>query len=334
MELFSEIYSSYFRAVENMLRLAEVSPLTAGEIQKVLSEGTFSESAFHILPKLQSRQWPLLKKTGDGYSTEYSLPEKNPLTSLQMAWLRSILDDPRISLFLDDEERDSLLSVLGGVEPLFKQEDFYLFDSASDGDDYANKDYRDVFRAFLMAVRQKTALSVSYEGGKGSRVNGVFWPYKLEYSKKDDKFRAHCLRGAGFKKTHCILNMGRVTCAMEPDCAMEFQPTAAADGSNGKSREVVIEITHERNALERCMVHFAHFEKRTEYDEQTGRYICTICYNAMDETEVVIRVLSFGPTIRVLGPDVLLEEIRNRVRLQAKLNENTRRTQTKILQKY
>lgn len=325
MELFSEIYSSYFRAVENMLRLAEVSPMTAGEIQKVLSEGTFSESAFHILPKLQNRQWPLLKKTGDGYSTEYSLSEKNPLTSLQRAWLRSILDDPRMSLFLDEEERDGLLSVLGDVEPLFKQEDFYLFDSASDGDGYGNKDYRDVFRAFLMAVRHKTALSVSYEGGKGSRVNGVFWPHKLEYSKKDDKFRAHCFRGAGFKKAHCILNLGRVTCAEEADCSMEFQPPNAAEGSDGKSREVVIEINQERNALERCMVHFAHFEKRTECVEQTGRYICTIRYNAMDETEVVIRVLSFGPTIRVLGPDVFVEEIRNRVRMQAGLNEETRK---------
>jgi len=84
-------------------------------------------------------------------------------------------------------------------------------------------------------------------------------------------------------------------------------------------RQVVIEITRERNALERCMVHFAHFEKRTEYDEKADKYICSIRYNVKDETEVVIRVLSFGPTIKVVEPDTFIKEIRDRVKKQAEL---------------
>ena len=83
--------------------------------------------------------------------------------------------------------------------------------------------------------------------------------------------------------------------------------------------EVTLEITRERNALERCMVQFAHFEKRTEYDENTDRYTCVMKYNVMDETELIIRILSFGPTVKVLGSQAFLDEIRHRVKRQTEL---------------
>ena len=60
-------------------------------------------------------------------------------------------------------------------------------------------------------------------------------------------------------------------------------------------------------------------EKKTEYDEVANKYTCTIRDNVMDETEVIIRVLSFGPTIKVLGPNEFVVEIRNRVKKQSEL---------------
>lgn len=324
MELFSEIYSSYFRAVENVLRLAETTPLTSGEIQKVLSEGAFSESAFYMLPKLQNERWPLLHKTASGYAAVCVLPESNPLTILQKRWLKAVLNDPRIGLFLDDKERDVLSAALSDVDPLFSLEDFYVFDSAADGDNFGSESYRNVFRVFLTAVRQKSALFVQYEGRKGNRVCGVFCPYKLEYSPKDDKFRAHCYRKTGGRKAHYILNLGRVISLKAEDNAAGAHLPSTTGRLHDGFRQATIEITRERNALERCMVHFAHFEKRTEYDQGTDKYICTIRYNVMDEAEVVVRVLSFGPTIKVLGPDVFINEIRARVKKQAELITNNR----------
>ena len=67
------------------------------------------------------------------------------------------------------------------------------------------------------------------------------------------------------------------------------------------------------------MVYFAHFEKRTEYDEALDKHICTISYNVMDEIEVVIRVLAFGPTIKVIGPEEFVREIKARVKKQTEL---------------
>lgn len=63
------------------------------------------------------------------------------------------------------------------------------------------------------------------------------------------------------------------------------------------------------------MLHFAHFEKRAERTDD-GRYILRLTYDADDETELVIRVLSFGPCVRVLEPERFADLIRQRLTAQ------------------
>ena len=73
-----------------------------------------------------------------------------------------------------------------------------------------------------------------------------------------------------------------------------------------------MEITDGRNALERVMLHFAHFEKQAERVDD-NHYILRIKYYESDETEVVIRVLSFGPYVRVMEPESFVELIKKRL---------------------
>lgn len=83
---------------------------------------------------------------------------------------------------------------------------------------------------------------------------------------------------------------------------------------------VVIEISTERNALERTMLHFASYQKITQKLGDSGKYLCSIYYNKNMETELLIQVLSFGPVIRVLGPESFLSQIQERISRQAKLS--------------
>ena len=324
MELFSEIYSAYYRLVGKALKEAAKQPLSSADLREILSDDFFSESTYFILPKLLHGDWPLIREENKRFSTPCSLTETS-LTTLQRSWLKSLLGDRRFSLFFDEEEITALDTALSDVQPLYCQSDLYIFDNAVDGDDYSSGIYRSNFRSFLAATRNKTSLFVEYEGGKGHRVSGVFWPYKLEYSQKDDKFRAACYRDTTHGSRHYVLNLGRVTSVNDSNERSTLKtPYAISNFDEACFREVIIEISRERNALERCMVHFAHFEKRTEYNEKTDRYTCVIRYNSMDETEVVIRILSFGPTIRVLGPEKFLEEICERVKKQAELLNQSR----------
>ncbi|MFQ8599474.1 MAG: hypothetical protein ACLSAP_02015 [Oscillospiraceae bacterium] len=68
-----------------------------------------------------------------------------------------------------------------------------------------------------------------------------------------------------------------------------------------------------------AVLHFANYRKRTTFDENTGRYLCTIYYDKRDEIELLIRVLSFGPVVRVLGPAPFLKLVKQRVARQYEL---------------
>ena len=65
------------------------------------------------------------------------------------------------------------------------------------------------------------------------------------------------------------------------------------------------------------MLHFAHFEKRAE---RLGKdqYLLKIKYSIEDEPELVIRILSFGPLVEVLGS----EKFRNLVIEKLKKQKN------------
>jgi len=68
------------------------------------------------------------------------------------------------------------------------------------------------------------------------------------------------------------------------------------------------------------MMHFAHFEKQAERLDDL-HYRILITYNKEDETEMIIRILSFGPVIRVKAPGSFVRLIRERLQRQQKLRK-------------
>ena len=62
-------------------------------------------------------------------------------------------------------------------------------------------------------------------------------------------------------------------------------------------------------------MHFAHFEKQAEKLDE-DRYKITVWYNKEDESEIIIRILSFGPMVKVTEPCDLVERIRQRLKKQ------------------
>ena len=84
-----------------------------------------------------------------------------------------------------------------------------------------------------------------------------------------------------------------------------------------QTEELVLKIKDERNVMERCMLHFAHFEKRAEKigDKE---YLLYIKYDKQDRSELVVRTLSFGPFVEALEPTEfraeLIEKLKNQVK--------------------
>lgn len=63
------------------------------------------------------------------------------------------------------------------------------------------------------------------------------------------------------------------------------------------------------------MLHFVHFDKEVE-KLGDNKYRVKINYQKADETELVIRVLSFGPMIKVIEPRDFVNLIKERLSMQ------------------
>lgn len=322
MELFDKIYNCYYRIIRHMLDAAANRPISGQDMEDICRIYGFRESALSILPKIKDSTWALFQETASRtYRSRLHGPlPVLPLTLLQKAWLRSLLSDPRLGLFLSDGELNELERCMEGTSPLYEGGDFCYYDQYKDGDPYDSPEYRAHFHTILTAIREHRSLLVTYEGKKGRNHALQIIPYQFQYSSKNDKFRLCCLKYShGRLSQGILLNLARIRgCRLSPDpdpTAMDlneylFKPVQKA------AQPVLLEISGERNSLERCMLHFANYEKHTEYDEARKCWLCSIYYDLADETELLIEILSFGPVVRVLGPDDFVRQIRRRVKRQ------------------
>jgi len=295
--LFNEIYGVYYSTVARILEAAVDGELTEDSLNKTVADNAFPESVLYMLPSLTDSEWQLLDE-------KLHTPLKNhpsmPLTLLEKRWLKAISMDPRFRLFGVRYEWDE------DVEPMFTEEDYLVFDKYSNGDPFDDKIYIRNFRSIMTAITRKVPIRLAYKSRHNKRMVITALPEKLEYSEKDDKFR---MLGRG-KYGSVMLNLGRIRSVTFCD---GLEPMAAS--AERRKDYLELELVNRRNALDRVMMHFAHFEKEAERIDKY-RYRIRIFYDKDDETELVIRVLSFGPFIRVTGPDDLVVLIRKRLEMQ------------------
>ena len=294
--IFSEIYSSYYNAVSHIIREALQNPVNAEKIREIILKYAFAESVLPIEQALKNQDWQLILP--DGRTPLKNIPEI-PLTLPQKRWMKAVSLDKRVKLF------DVNMSFLDDIEPLFTQEDYYIFDRYSDGDD---EKYISNFRMILSAVHDRKPLDITVKNRKNHEVAFMVMPEKLEYSEKDDKFR---LLTSG-SCAASVINLGRIV-----SCSFHEGEFKTEKGKRNSDRlcSLTLELVNERNALERVMLHFSHFEKTAEkLDEK--HYRLTIRYAQSDETEILIRVLSFGPLVRVTAPERFIKMIQKRLKRQ------------------
>lgn len=285
--VFSELYSAYYNTVASIISEIQKGEKSQKELQKIVVKKAFGESVLTIIPSLKSGKWQIV--TPD-FSTPITHKPTMPLTLLQKMWLKAISLDKRIQLFGVE------FPSLSDIEPLFTPDDYYVYDKYSDGDDFENENYIKNFKTILEAIRNKTQIKFEMTDRNGNTVFARCRPLGLEYSEKDDKFRV-ITAGKRYVSTvnlskikFCTIYTGNKPCSFKPK---ETQFDTAT-----------VKITDERNALERFMLHFAHFEKQAE---KLGKntYLIKFKYDVKDDAEIAIRLLSFGPRIEVIESESL-----------------------------
>lgn len=305
--IFHEIHSAYYNAVAKILAALVEKPRTEAELRLPVTRYGLGESGLTLLPALKSGRWPLMlpgqgEKAGT-YVTPLRYAPTMPLTLTEKRWLKALLADPRIALF------SLRVEGLEDVEPLFTREDLCFFDRSQDGDPYEEETYQAHFRLLLQAIREKRPIRLELYNRRGHLFAVKGYAAALEYSEKDDKFRLLVE-----KCPYCsVVNVAKIQ-------HLRLLSALADEGKTPPrcTDTLVLSVTDERNALERCLLHFAHFEKQVLALGE-GKYRLTLLYDKEDENELLIRILSFGPLVRVLAPASLVKSLRERLQKQKTL---------------
>lgn len=166
----------------------------------------------------------------------------------------------------------------------------------------------------LEAKQNNLALDFTLKNRHGKEFNVTGIPKKIEYSEKDDKFRVIL---AGRSEAHTI-NLGRIIALKYTE---DLQNQVYTEAWNADRDTIILELTDERNALERVSLHFANLKKKTTKLD-ANKYRMELEFSRDDETEMVIRLLQFGPVIKVLEPAYIAGEIVKRLSMQLRLMKN------------
>ena len=294
--LFHEIYSSYYLVTAGIRREAVQGTLTGKKLNAIVQRHAFGESLLTIPEGLAGEKWRLLHRD---LTTPLQEEPSMPLTDLEKRWMKALLLDPRIRLFEPD------MTGLNDVEPLFTPDMIVYYDRYSDGDDYDDPSYIRHFHTILKALCENRDLFIRYESRLRTPMELTVTPHYLEYSQKDDRFR---LAAAG-KKRRWTINLSRIT-----ECELS-EHSERIPLEVPEMESITFELEDRRNAMERVLLHFSHLEKETRRLDGR-RYLVTLKYDRQDETEMVIRILSFGPVIRVVEPERFVGLLRERIERQ------------------
>lgn len=348
ISLFSEFFGFYYTTVYHVLKRVRTNEYSMKELEGIIKEeaeknGFFSlisetvtKAIRNVFPKQRKKSddiglfWPFFVQIEETKAHEVVYRYKSrlnegiglTLSPVEARWLKSVISDPRIGLFCDEE---IALPVLDDVEPLFDLNDYVLFDQYEDGDPYESTEYRKAFRSILKGIQNNSVLKIchyirdNYVDNK-KQLNAppkkkvLIAPERIEYSERDDKFR---LIGNTESGRYTINISSVIRCETVTDADKAIKCREGGENDN-KQVKVTVLLTDERNALERFMVNFTHLEKEADL-MKNNQYKISITYDKAEETDLLIKLLSFGKYVKVLEPDSFVCLIKERIEKQKEL---------------
>lgn len=324
MELFSEVHGLYYQMISDILTQANSGSISKQQIQQIIGKQGFQETLYSLSPMLlesgKADSYNLLTDKDGAYESVLDHPPIQLMTDLEKMWLKAMLIDPRIHLFLSDVDYHHLIDTLDDVEPLYDPSEIITVGQAMDGDPFTDEKYQEHFHKILHGITCKKILRITYMNAKGTKSKSCYVPHRLEYSIKDDKFRLNAAQiDRGKLIYYSKINVARIVDVTTIEDGRYPEDVGTFIRSHKHQEPIEIELTNQRQGFERCFIHLSNYERNTEYNEETGSCRVKIYYYDVDEPELIIMLLSYGPILKVLGPPSFKKKFVNRLMKQKEL---------------
>ncbi len=257
--------------------------------------------------------------------TDY-LYEFLPLTKIEVRWLLTVLDIPLARIFFaghDGFQMSKASSIIedikkyltSEVELFFEAESFKMdvvkyydmynqeFVNESREQDEEIKENNIRYLGLIYnAIRSGKKVKIVYKNWEGKEMNTLCSPAWIEYSRRDNIFR---IWHSNKSKTEVFLiNVPRIVnveVLHEDTYNIKEEQGIINKILDKKMRQLKIEFYQgEKNLPDRILTEFSLWKKECVYDTKTKKFTMTIYYVTIDEKEIMIRLMSYGPYIKIV----------------------------------
>ena len=258
-----------------------------------------------------------------------------PITKLELRWLITVLGDPLATIFFSTEQIDKLKKAIQDAPfevEAFKMSAINYFDrynleeqylQTGEGDTRHSKKEAYFIRKVYKAIIFGEKIKIEYKNWRGEKRYVNCKPTWMEYSRRDDIFRIWYINEN--KNEINMVNVSRILRIIvfnDKKYNKMEQREKLKKIYDQTMTEIQIEFYQgEKNLPDRLLTEFSLWKKKCIYDVTTQKYIMTLYYSPLDEKEILIRLLSYGPYIRVVAPEknYILSEIKKRIIIQREL---------------
>ena len=324
MTPFSELYSKYYTLVSHILQLAHEKPLSLEDLRTYITEEGFLETPTALIPPLTSQDeesYHLLLKEENTFTS--ILKNKPPvlLTQLEARFLKTLLQDPKLGLFLEDEDFYLLKKALSEFEPLYTQEMIGFARQNPQDDLYQDAHYKKLFKTLTLALQGNQLVELKLDDSAESTL--IIAPYKIEYAIREDAFSLLAIT----LENEQLLDLKRIPLTSIQSIQVLHEAPARNTlvdfAKSCKCKEpLVFEVNNMRSGFERTFMYLSPYERITEYNEEGDTCLVQLYYYPFDESALIDMLISFGPIIKILAPSHIRQCFKTRISKQAQLFAN------------
>lgn len=238
-----------------------------------------------------------------------------PILAMEKIYLRGILEDEKIGIFLDE-------STIQKLKQELKEYDNFLIGEHIEVKGVADRKYdcKGLSKALYLILnskKEKRPIRYTYTT-KGDQVfqDSLMIPYKIEYSIRDDKFYIiYYSLEQGRMNKGIISRFSKMELGdIYGDYDFILQNIPYEIERQRMKAPIVIEVRDRENAVDRAFHILSCFEKEAHYDKARDRHTIAIYYYEYDEAELISRILSLGKNAEVISPENIRLEIIQRIK--------------------
>ena len=317
MELFHEYKNKYFHLVFRILNLAK-NGLYKDEIIKLIENEEYDEKIigkdFKTFEGMLLNQYNkvdnfnfLEERDGKYYSilsNEDSIPLKVRFSKLEKSWLNRMIKEPVVQALLGEETLEKLKAAFIEIKEESTQLIEFTNKVKNDFDIDLEKLSKDFYTILEGIINEKPIIYSNVDRNGNEYNNQLALPIRIEYSLKDDKFRASLYSLE--EKRSIMVNLHTLK---EVKIARNVTSKIKREDVLKKLKEkkyseipITIELEDVRGAMERCFMSFSSFERNSRTISK-NKYEIDIYYYTFEEDEVIRKIMSLGPYVKVKSPD-------------------------------